>query len=149
MLEGIQRKACCWKEKGQREHVRTRQQVKAKTADSEDEMSTGQGVTLVAATPTKAPKRAMLQPSGSLNSMRISRSPTPGIAVHGVIEEEEDWSLPSSPDILLLGIGRGGICKEEGLDRRLFENEGRALAFDTPVKKPQRWLIGEIRGRGI
>jgi hypothetical protein len=99
--------------------------------DSRSQGQTDQGVTLVAATPQK---RARLQPPGLPASTRISRSPTPGGAVGDV--EEEDWSLPSSPDVLLLGDGSDGI--DEPPHKRPFGAAGHILASETPVKKRRR-----------
>jgi len=92
---------------------------------------TDQGVTLVTATPVKGQRRAQLQPTGLPTSTRISRSPTPGGATSEI--EEEDWSLPGSPGVLLLGVVGGGT--DDKIGRRPF---GSILAGDTPVKKGRR-----------
>lgn len=82
------------------------------------------GVTLVAATPVKGSKKTQqLLSFGLPKSARAPLSPTPG----GIDEEEEDWSLLSSPDVLLLGAG------DE--DDNVFDPAGKILAADTPVKK--------------
>jgi hypothetical protein len=112
---------------GKEEVARTK--VKAPTpSNSKDDA--GLGVTLVVATPVKPQRRANLQTLGPLGSLRLSRSPTPGIIVDVV--EEDDWSLPSSPDVLLLGTRSGA---SEGHDRPVFGHADRVLATDTPVKK--------------
>lgn len=79
-------------------------------ADLKPQGQVGQGVTLVAATPVKGPtsRRAQIKPTRLFASARISCSPTLGGATDG-IHEEEDWSLASSPDVLLLGAGSGGV----------------------------------------
>jgi hypothetical protein len=104
--------------------------------DSKPQAQTDQGVTLVAATPVKAQRRAQLQPTGLSTSTRISWSPTPDRATSEI--EEEDWSLPSPPDVLLLGVGGGDT--DGKLGRRPFGTAGHILAGDTPVKKGRRGL---------
>lgn len=91
---------------------------------------TGVGVTLVMATPVKPQRRANLQTIPSLSPLRFSRSPTPGKTVDEF--EEEDWSLPSSPDVLLLGASDGAT---EGLERRVFGHAGRVLTIASPAKR--------------
>ena len=74
-----------------------------------------QGVMLVEATPVKAKKRVQLL---------SARTPFQPSELNGQ-EEEEDWSIVSSRDVLLQKIGQ----------ERLVTNEGQILAGDTPVKK--------------
>lgn len=72
-----------------------------------------EGITLVAATPvkvkSKSKSRPLFQPARNLGG-----------------EEEEDWELPSSPDILLLG---GGSLDEDGSE------------VVTPVKRTWARLV--------
>jgi hypothetical protein len=89
------------------------------------------GVTLVMATPIKGQRRAPLQPADMPPSTKISRSPTPSGVISDI--EEEEWSLPCSPDVLLLG--GGGKDTGEVLGKRPFGIAGRNLAGDTPFRK--------------
>jgi hypothetical protein len=98
------------------------------TMDLKPQGQAGQGVTLVEATPVKGPRRAQLQRASLLTSTKISQSPTPGRAAGDI--EEEDWSFPSSPDVL--------SAKAGGTDERPFGDAGQILAGDTPVKNARR-----------
>ena len=106
---------------------------KAKLISTEpkSQSQTDHGVTLVMATPIKAQRRAPLQRADLSPSTKISRS----LTASGVTNdfEEEDWSLPNSPDVLLLGGGRK--AKDETLGKRPFGIAGHILASDTPVKR--------------
>jgi hypothetical protein len=111
------------------------------TVDSKSNSQTGVGVTLVMATPVKGQKKA---PPDLPTSTRLSRSPTPGGET--IDTEEEDWSLASSPDVLLLGVRSGG--KDEGQSRP-FGIAGHILTEDTPVKKGCRGLHQPILGQTV
>ncbi|KAF7975015.1 hypothetical protein HWV62_10635 [Athelia sp. TMB] len=85
--------------------------------------SVDSGVTLVASTPVKKVKTQQLLSFGMPIVPRVTKSPTPGGMGE---EEEEDWSVFSSPDVLLLGVG--DEIKNES------RSIGQVLAQDTPVK---------------
>ena len=109
------------------------------TMDSTSNSQTGLGVTLVMATPVKGQKKA---PPDLPTLTRLSRSLTPGGET--IDTEEEDWSLASSPDVLLLGIRSGGKDKGQG---RPFGIAGHILTEDTPVKKGRRGPNQSILGQ--
>ena len=81
-----------------------------------------QGVMLVEATPVKPRKRAQLLPT---------RAPSQSSFVGKLNEqeEEEDWSVTSSPNVLLQRIGQEGPVDND---------EGQILAGDTPVKDKKK-----------
>lgn len=104
------------------------------TAELKSKVKVDQGVTLVSATPVKGQPRRRVQTklfssAGVVPLSRTSKSPSPGIT--GNIEEE-DWSLLSSPDVLLLNAG------SEGSDEGICGTAEHILADDTPVKKRRR-----------
>ncbi|RDB16610.1 hypothetical protein Hypma_002791 [Hypsizygus marmoreus] len=87
-----------------------------------------EGITLVAATPTK-PKLVRSQSSfggGGSQTGSLSFRSLGGVAE----EEEEEWRLSSSPDILLLGGSAAGDASSD-------EEIGgvRVLVSDTPTKR--------------
>lgn len=82
-----------------------------------------QGVTLVAATPTK--------PKVKSRSRLTTRSQTM------VLEEEEDWDLPGSSDVLLLGLGSSSEGFGEPDGRDTDEDEESTLPV-TPSKRPPK-----------
>ena len=77
-----------------------------------------EGVMLVEATPVKPRKRAQLLP-------RRAPSQSSFVGKLNEQEEEEDWSVTSSPDVLLQRIGQEGPVDND---------EGQTLARDPPVK---------------
>jgi len=107
--------------------------AKLVSTEPKSQSQTDQGVTLVMATPIKGQRRAPLQPADLPPSTKILRSPTPSGVTNDI--EEDDWSLPNSPDVLLLG--GGGKAKDEALGKRPFGIAGRILASDTPVRSAE------------
>lgn len=83
-----------------------------------------QGVMLVEATPVKAQKRARLLPTRAPSQLSFAGS------LDEAEEEEEDWSIASSPDVLLQRIGQGELGGDD--------DEGQVLAGNTPVKGSKR-----------
>jgi len=104
--------------------------AKLVSTEPKSQSQTDQGVTLVMATPIKGQRRAPLQAGRFASIDEILRSPTPSGVTNDI--EEDDWSLPNSPDVLLLG---GEVKLRMKRWANAIWNRGRILASDTPVKK--------------
>jgi len=98
------------------------------------------GITLVAATPVKPKERA-----GQFEESQASSQPSqivprlPMCDLSGIVEggdDDDDWTLPSSPDVLLLGASSqgqapDGMNSDEEDDVTEFFGSGR---LETPTK---------------